>query len=1173
MMAECRIPGFLRGRNLQRQWEKCWEVKCMRKVLSKVTPIFLCAFLTVESVISSPLQAYAYDYDEEITLFECPNEEALDEEQDGEQIEEDQELTGLEDAEDEASEEVAEELSEELEILDDTEELSEELEILDDTDEASDEDAADLKEESVAATAADDGMNHKCGDNATWRVEEVDSTFGKKYVIIIEGTGAIYDYSEENTCPWMELLNKTCKIVVSDGITEIGEYAFYYGIGSTIHSIHDVEIADSVDRIDKYAFGRINIHYLKLPASMDRIEDYAFRECHFDYYGEIVFPKKVRYIGDYAFYNAPNFKCGIVFEGTEEIGDYAFVGVHMTSITFTDSLKRIGEYAFSCSGIDEKMRVDIPARVQEIGEGAFRYCECAGIYFWGGVPASISKKSLKAQKVFYPVEYPEWEEFVNNAEDSEEEPATYAPFKSRCTVTFHCPYGEVIQQEYKGFSKITAPDLKLNAGDKIYNWYTEEEYQWEKTRYNFENELQDDLDLYARLESDDCRVIFDTGCDIVVPEQAVPGGKTATEPEVPERDDYVLVEWVEGENVGYKRSFDFSTALYEDILLTAVWGDAHIVTATGGEYNFYYTGSPITLPDIHVYVGGKEVEASDYTVKYRKNVNVGEAYCDIKLKGNYSGSCVIPFYINEAELDDNMSRTHVYLLEDIKYVKYDGQVHKERPILFMPTKSGYYILQEGKDYLLDYEESKYNDYRSVGEYYVDVWGIGNFDGIMTFIINITTQKNIENAKVKIVGSRDYTGTPLTPEVSVTYNGKKLVAGEYEDYTVVYDGSSSAGTARLYIVAGKHSDYCGIKVVKYEILGDSIKEAEISGIEDKIFNGYPAQQDNLKLLCFGHELLGVSVFDYQNRTSADQYADCSYTYEYKANNSAGTAKLIIRGINRYTGTVTKTFKIGKCSLENVDQVKVNSEVNYGTKAAKPEVIIEHNGLILENGKDYTVTYSANKKPGTATVKIKGKGNFSGTVTKQFEIKKTVIKDLEVSVENVAFKKSGFINAPVITVYDSEGNKLKFGKDLKKNITYTYANDVTVIQNKKPVTRAAGDKVGKKDVIEVGTILECTLTGMGGFTGEAKAQFKVVKTSIASAKVKVPAYNYKGKPIVPSKSDITVKVGKVTLGSEDYEIVSCTNNTKAGKATIVIRGKGNYGGTVKATFKIKPFKVYE
>ena len=1139
--------------------EKVWREWGMRKVLSGITPILLCLFMAFESVIASPVKAYAYE-DEEVMLFDCPNEEVLDEEQDGEQIEEDQELTGLEDAEDEASEEVAEELSEELEILEDT-------------DEASDEDAADLKEESVAATAADDGMNHKCGDNATWRLEEVDSTFGKKYVIIIEGTGAIYDYSEENTCPWMELLNKTCKIVVSDGITEIGEYAFYYGIGSTIYTIQDVEIADSVDRIGKNAFCRIEITKLKLPESMDRIEDYAFDDCYFNYYGNIVFPKKIRYIGAYAFGAFATFKDGIVFEGTEEIGERAFSSANIPSITFTDSLKKIGKGAFANVDCNKKMRVDIPASVQEIGENAFRYCECTGIYFWGGVPASLSANSLKTQKVFYPVEYPEWEKFVNSAEDTEKDAATYVPFKTRCTVTFHCPYGKEIQQEYKAFSKVTVPELKLNAGDKIYNWYTEEEYQWEKTRYNFENELQDDLDLYARLESDDCRVIFDTGCDIVVPEQAVPGGKTATEPEVPERDDYVLVKWVEGESVGYKKPFDFSTALYEDILLTAVWDDAHIVTATAGKNYFYYTGSPITLSDIHVYVGGKEVEASNYTVKYRKNVNAGEAYCDIKLKGNYSGSCVIPFDIHEAELDDNMSRTHVYLLEDIKYVKYDGRVHKERPILFMPTKAGYYILQEGKDYLLDYEEYEYNDYRSVDEYNVGVYGIGNFTGSMTFIINITTQKNIENAKVKIVGSRDYTGKPLTPEVSVTYNGKKLVAGEYEDYTVVYDGSSSAGTARLYIVAGEHSDYCGIKVVQYNILGESIKEAAISGIEDKIFNGYPAQQDNLKLFCFGHELLGVSAFDYQNRTSADQYADCSYTYEYKANNSVGTAKLIIRGINRYTGTVTKTFKIGKCSLENVDQVKVNSEVNYGTKAAKPEVIIEHNDLILENGKDYTVTYSANKKPGTATVKIKGKGNFSGTVTKQFEIKKTDIKDLEVSVENVAFKKSGFINAPVITVYDSEGNKLKFGKDLNKNITYTYANDVTVIQNKKPVTRAAGDKVDKKDVIEVGTILECTLTGMGGFTGEAKAQFKVVKTSIASAKVKVPAYNYKGKPIVPSKSDITVKVGKVTLGSEDYEIVSCTNNTKAGKATIVIRGKGNYGGTVKATFKIKPFKVYE
>lgn len=1123
----------------------------MKKVLSKIAPILLCLFMAFESVFASPVQAYAYG-DEEITLFDCQEEEILDEEEDAQG-----ELIDLEDEVDETAED-----------------LTEEIEILEDTDETFDEDISDLTEESAIASAADDGLNHKCGDNATWRLEEDHSYLNKDFKLIIEGTGDIYDYSKENTAPWMELLDRTSEIIVSDGITGIGEYAFYYKIGSTIHYIFDVDIADSVKKIGKYAFYDLMILHMKLPESMDIIEESAFEHCRFDN-GTIDFPKKIRYIGAHAF-DCPflKFKNGIVFDGTEEIGDYAFNGVDISSITFSDSLKKIGERAFSHRSGDKTKRVDIPASVQEIGAKAFYDCEFAGIYFWGGVPASVSEESLKTQKVFYPVEYPEWEEFVNSAEDTEKDAATYSPFKTRCTVNFHCPYGEVIQQEYKGFSKVTVPELELNAGDKIYNWYTETEYQWEKTRYNFENELQDDLHIYARLESDDCRVIFDTGCEIVVPEQAVPGGKTATEPEVPERDGYYLKNWVEGEYGRYKKAFDFSTVLYEDIILSAVWGDAHIVTATASKYTFTYTGSPITLPDLHVYVGEKEVEAgTDYTVKYRKNTNVGTAYCDIKLKGNYSGSYVISFQIYEAVLDNNESRSNVLIWDDFLYIKYDGRYHIALPLLYMPTETGYYILQYGKDYNIYYEIEDEDDFRAVGEYNVFIDGCGNFTGEMSYVVCITDKKNIEKAKVKIVGNCDYTGNPLTPEVVVTYGGKKLKAGEKEDYTVIYDGSISAGSAVLYICANKYSDFYGIKAVKYNIEGESIKKAEISGIEDKTFTGYAIEQDKLKLTYWNRELLGVSAFDYQNRTSPNQYSDCSYTYEYKANTSVGTAKLTIHGINDFTGTVTKTFKIGKSSLESADSVVVSSEVNYGVKAATPAIRIEHNGQILENGKDYTVTYTGNKKPGMATVKIKGKGNYTGTITRQFEIKKTDIKEFEVSVDDVAFKKSGFINAPVITVCDSEGNKLTSGKDLSKNIIYTYVNDVTVIQNKKPVMRAAGEKVNKKDVIEAGTVLECTLTGAGGFTGEAKAQFKVVKTSIASAKVKVPTYNYKGKPIVPSKSEITVKVGKVSLESEDYDIVSCTNNITAGKATIVIRGKGNYGGTIKATFIIKPFKAYE
>ena len=54
--------------------------------------------------------------------------------------------------------------------------------------------------------------------------------------------------------------------------------------------------------------------------------------------------------------------------------------------------------------------------------------------------------------------------------------------------------------------------------------------------------------------------------------------------------------------------------------------------------------------------------------------------------------------------------------------------------------------------------------------------------------------------------------------------------------------------------------------------------------------------------------------------------------------------------------------------------------YDGKAKKPGVTVKLNGKTLKNGTDYTVSYSNNTKVGTATVKITGKSNYTGSVSK-------------------------------------------------------------------------------------------------------------------------------------------------------------------------------------------------
>ena len=112
----------------------------------------------------------------------------------------------------------------------------------------------------------------------------------------------------------------------------------------------------------------------------------------------------------------------------------------------------------------------------------------------------------------------------------------------------------------------------------------------------------------------------------------------------------------------------------------------------------------------------------------------------------------------------------------------------------------------------------------------------------------------------------------------------------------------------------------------------------------------------------------------------------YTLSYKNNKNAGTASVTVAGTGQYTGTITKSFKITKVALKSASLAYTTTV--YTGKALKPSVKVKAkvNGTVktLKKGTDYTVSYQNNKNVGTATVTIKGTGNYKGTLTKTFEI---------------------------------------------------------------------------------------------------------------------------------------------------------------------------------------------
>ena len=149
---------------------------------------------------------------------------------------------------------------------------------------------------------------------------------------------------------------------------------------------------------------------------------------------------------------------------------------------------------------------------------------------------------------------------------------------------------------------------------------------------------------------------------------------------------------------------------------------------------------------------------------------------------------------------------------------------------------------------------------------------------------------------------------------------------------------------------------------------------INNPTDKTYTGSPCVQ-------------GVSVKDSEAKLTVD---DISVTYENNIN--VGTATIIYTGKNNYTGEIRKNFKITEASITD-DMIANIPSVTYNTRAHTPDVTVTFNGSTLEAGKDYDVAYTNNINAGTATVTVTGKGNFTGTASKDFAIAQAYL-----SVEN-------------------------------------------------------------------------------------------------------------------------------------------------------------------------------
>lgn len=303
------------------------------------------------------------------------------------------------------------------------------------------------------------------------------------------------------------------------------------------------------------------------------------------------------------------------------------------------------------------------------------------------------------------------------------------------------------------------------------------------------------------------------------------------------------------------------------------------------------------------------------------------------------------------------------------------------------------------------------------------------------------------------------------------------------------------------------------------------------------NRIPLQNEWFEQITSDYEYNGKShepeIESSESAPELEQGSDYEVTYENNIN--AGTATVKITGKDIFCGTVERSFKItpdenGMYVCYFAENNETYLETTFKGKKVEPEVVID--GLV--QGKDYTVTYVNNEKPGEARAELTGIGNYKGSETLYFTI----------------YGK--------LPAADPIADQIYTGKELTPAIVI-------------PGLKAGEDYYMYYEDNQYPGVATVTIYGTGYYKGTATIHFKIIKKTerfVSNVKLNRTSYTCTGKTIRPS---VTVTVNGKKIGASAYKLYY-KNNKNSGIGTVQVRGTGKYSRINKTlTFKIMPPKT--
>lgn len=988
-----------------------------------------------------------------------------------------------------------------------------------------------------------------CGDNLTW-------VLSKDGALVISGTGNMWDFdADKNPAPWFENNNQVKYIVVEEGVSNIGSYAFAF-----CDNARGVNIANTVITVGSYAF--YNCVELKEfgsknwePSKSATIDEAAFYGCAG--LKSLDIPSNVVSLGASCFYECYDLESVAISENIQTIGAEAFycctslaTVTILSEITTTETT--IGSKAFwNCTELEIIL---IPKSVVSIEDDTFLGCKKLVIYGYSDSYAQTyaAKNDIK---------------FIVLDDEKEETGSGFNLKKDG-----HCVINAASSFSYDSWT----------------NWFGIAGYKIPLERYQEvygESYTKHIYDQNISVWGGNCfgmsvtAILFYKGKLAVT--EYIHGGNTITSDGYDNmassgnqvylrlKSNSDLTKLIERYQI-WQESYEFVQSNVKDIINYGMGMNAKLFSDMLTKIES--TKEPFLVTVHWKNSNGSKVGHTLVVDSSRSPKNLGNGWVRIYLYDPNN-----PYFENFG----NKTPVSAYSQAENRYVDVNTE-SGEWKMAAMVNGSGSSAASIGYDDNGNEIEGSSIVFRDANDYPI------NFDKKATFSSSGDTTNiayisdNFEvydvddrllykmvDGQVSYINSNivfDITDCGYIEGIENQISNGKLILPKGQ-YSVAVDGGSI-----VYLTEG---DYAGI-VAKSKATVSNINSTTLSVmpvassevnviIEDVRNNEYTSIATDLQV-----DGSGCEISLYENKLELDINNKQNIDISVITKDGESEIKDIdissneINHIDLCDYATDDDSKEDDNSSDGVlpEDIPADGKIpdglwiagiktyTYTGKDIKPEVRVYDSNRLLKVGQDYTISYKNNTKANDASkestapaVVVKGKGNYTGTEKQTFEIIPLDLNDTSIAVEDItaAYNKKVQKKVPVATY---NGKKLVNNKDF----TVSYP-----------------DK-GTDAYIEAGTFnILLTAKQGGNFTGTRTVQFTITNNTLISGATvkKIANQTYTGKAIEP-KLEVTMK--KESLVKNTDYTVTYANNIESGTATAILTGIGKYAGTKKVTFKI-------